>query len=100
MVRWLVSKLLKSSKQKKELVALVRERSIPSERPSLVGGVSANFLGYRVSRGQRNGSLRLYSRISRPQPLLFLPVTPQLYSCGSAGNRTRTSESVAKNSGH
>jgi hypothetical protein len=28
-------------------VALVRERTIPTERPSLVGEVSANFRGYR-----------------------------------------------------
>jgi hypothetical protein len=28
----------------------------PAEQPPLVGEVSANFCGYRVSRGQRNGS--------------------------------------------
>jgi hypothetical protein len=28
----------------------------PTERPPLVGKVSANFNGYRVSRGQRNDS--------------------------------------------
>jgi hypothetical protein len=39
-------------------VALVRERAIHSERPPLVGEVSGNFSGYRVSRGQRGGSLR------------------------------------------
>jgi hypothetical protein len=39
-------------------VALVRKRTIPTERLSLVGEVSANFCGYRVSRGQRNGSPR------------------------------------------
>jgi hypothetical protein len=39
-------------------VALVRERTIPTERPSLVGEVSATFCGYRVSRGQRNESPR------------------------------------------
>jgi hypothetical protein len=27
----------------------------------------------RVLRGQHNGSLRPYSRLSRPEPLLFLP---------------------------
>jgi hypothetical protein len=36
-------------------VALVRERTIPTERPPLVGEVSANFCGLRMSRGQRNG---------------------------------------------
>jgi hypothetical protein len=33
---------------------LVRKRTIPTERPPLVGEVSANFCGQRVSRGQRN----------------------------------------------
>jgi hypothetical protein len=37
---------------------LVRKRTIPTERPPLVGEVSANFCGYRVSRGQRDGSPR------------------------------------------
>jgi hypothetical protein len=60
------------AKKKKNSVALVRERTIPTEWPPLVGEVSANFWGYRVSRGQRNGFPRLYSRISRPEPLLFL----------------------------
>jgi hypothetical protein len=55
------------------------------------------------------------SRFSRPEPLLFYQVAPQLYSrgwvdpvpdplllrkSGSAGNRTRASGSVAKNSDH
>jgi hypothetical protein len=40
-------------------VALVRERTILTERPPPVGEVSANFCGGRgVSRGQRNGSPR------------------------------------------
>jgi hypothetical protein len=34
-------------------VALVREGTIPTERPQLVSEVSANFCGQRVSRGQR-----------------------------------------------
>jgi hypothetical protein len=43
---------------KKNYVALVQERTITAERPSLVGEVSANFCGYRMSRGQDDGSLR------------------------------------------
>jgi hypothetical protein len=39
-------------------VVLVRKRSIPTERPPLVGEVSADFCGYRVLRGQRNESPR------------------------------------------
>jgi hypothetical protein len=56
-----------------------------------------------MSRGQRDVSLRPYSRFSRQEPLLFYQVAPQLYSrgwvdrvpdpllffSGSAGNRTR-----------
>jgi hypothetical protein len=34
-------------------MVLVRERSIPTERPPLVGKVSANFCGLRVQLGQR-----------------------------------------------
>jgi hypothetical protein len=36
---------------------LVRQRTTPTERPPLVGEVSANS-GWRVSRGQRNESRR------------------------------------------
>jgi hypothetical protein len=46
-------------------VALVRKRTILTERQQLVGEVSANFCGLRVPRGQRDGSLRPYSRLSR-----------------------------------
>jgi hypothetical protein len=51
--------------QKKNSVTLARKRTIPTERPPLVREVSANFCGQRLSRGQRNGSLRPYSLFSR-----------------------------------
>jgi hypothetical protein len=35
-------------------MALFRMRTIPTERPPLVGDVSANFCGQTVLRGQRN----------------------------------------------
>jgi hypothetical protein len=57
----------------KSSVAWVRERTTPTERPPLVCEVNANFCGWRVPRGQRDGSLRPYSRLSRPEPLLLLP---------------------------
>jgi hypothetical protein len=60
----------------------VRERTIPTERPPIVGEVIANLFGLRVPRGQRDGSLRPYSRFSRQEPLLFYQVAPQLYSRG------------------
>jgi hypothetical protein len=49
----------------------VRERTIPTERPPLVGEMIANFCGYRVPRGQCDGSLRPYFRFSR-QATTFL----------------------------
>jgi hypothetical protein len=60
----------------------VRERTIPTERPPLVGEVIDNFCVYRVPRGQRDGSLLPYSRFSRQEPLLFYQVAPQLYPRG------------------
>jgi hypothetical protein len=35
-------------------MAVVRKRTIPTERPPLVGEVSANLWGYRVLGGQHN----------------------------------------------
>jgi hypothetical protein len=59
-------------KLKLNSVAVVRKRTIPTERPPLVGEVSANLYGQRVLRGQRNEFPRpLISRFSRPEPLLF-----------------------------
>jgi hypothetical protein len=66
-----------------------------------------------VPRGQRDGSLRPYSWLSRLEPLLFLPSSSSivltklsgpvpvpliLIKYGSAENRTRTSGSIARNS--
>jgi hypothetical protein len=94
-------------------VALVRERTIPTELTLLVDEASAKFCWCRVSRGQRDGSLRPYSRLSRPEPLRLFQIAPQLASrgwvdlvpdtlllrkSGSAGNRTQASGSVARNS--
>jgi hypothetical protein len=57
----------------KNSVALARERAIQTERPPLVREVSASFWGYRMSRGQRNGSPRPYSRLFRLDFLLYNP---------------------------
>jgi hypothetical protein len=107
MIIWVLTGL-KQYKLKLNSVVWVRERTIPTERPPLVGEVIANFCGKRVPRG---GSIRPYFRFSRQEPLLFYQVAPHLYSRGSvdpvpdpllrkAGsdeNRTRTSGSVARN---
>jgi hypothetical protein len=65
--RVLIWHLLKCTEKTTNSVALVRERTILAERPPLVGEVSTNFCGERVPRGQRGGSLRTYSRVSRPE---------------------------------
>ena len=90
---------------KNNSVALVRERTIPTEWPPPIGEVSANFLQIEgchvVSATDPNGR---WSPFSGPEPLLFIQVAPQLTSrgwvdpvpdplllrkSGSAGNRTR-----------
>ena len=64
-------------------MALVRERTIPTERPPLVGEVSANFLRIEgchvVSATHPHVRLSLFSG---PEPLLFIQVAPQLTSRG------------------
>jgi hypothetical protein len=70
-------------------VALVRVRTIPTERPPLVGEVSANFCGWRVLRGQHNGSLRF----SRSQPLLFLSSSSSIVLTRLGGRRSRPTTS-------
>jgi hypothetical protein len=47
-----------NNKKQTNLVAWVRERTIPTERPPLVGEASANFCGYNEPRGQCDESLR------------------------------------------
>jgi hypothetical protein len=88
---------------------------VSTERLPLVGEVSASLCGYRVPGGQGDGSLRSYSRISKPEPLFCLSSSSAivltrlsglrsdpslLRKSGSAGNRNRTSCSVVTNSDH
>jgi hypothetical protein len=82
--------------------ALFHERTIPNERPPHICEVSANFCRQSSSRGQLNEYPLTYSRLSRPEPLLFLPNNssieltrlsehcsrPILRKSGSAGNWT------------
>jgi hypothetical protein len=79
---WFIDFQTMSDYKKKNSMVWVRERTIPTERPPLVGEVIANFCGSRVPRGQRDGSLWPYSRFSRHEPLLVYQVAPQLYSRG------------------
>jgi hypothetical protein len=79
----------KNTMLKKNSMVCVLERTIPTERPPLVGEVSANFCGERVPHGQDDGALRPYSRFSRQEPLLFYQVAPQLSSTRLSGPRSR-----------
>jgi hypothetical protein len=74
--------MFKQTKKKLNSMVWVRQRTIPTERPPLVGEVIANLCGWRMPRGQPDGFLRPYSRFSRQEPLLFYQVAPQLYSRG------------------
>jgi hypothetical protein len=93
-------------------VACVRERTIQTERPPIVGKDSANFVDRRchvVSVTYSYG--RILGSLDRRR-YFFFHVAPQLYwvdpvpdplllkKSGSTGNRTRISGSVARNSDH
>jgi hypothetical protein len=69
-------------------VASVHERTMQTERPPIVGEVSANFCGQRVLHGHRDGSPRAYSRISKLEPLLFIP-SSSLIVLTKSGPRSR-----------
>jgi hypothetical protein len=77
----------KVSLKKTSSVAWVRARTIPTERPPLVREVSANF--WAMPRGQWVGTLRPYSRRSRPEPLLFLPSSSSVVLTRLSGHRSR-----------
>jgi hypothetical protein len=64
-------------------VALVRNRTILTERPPYVSEVSTNFCGKKVSRGQRNWSPRPLISIFQIRRRYFsIQVAPQLFSRG------------------
>jgi hypothetical protein len=75
----------------------VSELYRPSDR-CLSAKLVPTFVDRRVSRGRHSRSLRPYSRVSRPEPLLFLPSSSSLVltrlsglvrKSASARNRTR-----------
>jgi hypothetical protein len=73
---------LSSRVYKNNSVALVRERIIPTELPLLFGEVSANFCGWKVLRGQRNGFPGRINGFLARSRYSFFQVAPQLYSRG------------------
>jgi hypothetical protein len=84
---------VKMPKLKLNSVSLVRERTVPTERPAHFGEVSANFCGEKVSRGQRDGSLLPYYRFSRPEPQLFLPSSSSMVLTRLSGPRSKLTTS-------
>jgi hypothetical protein len=77
-------------------MALVCERTIPTERRPLVGEVNANFCGKTVSRGQHDGSIVPYSQFSSPEPILFLQSNSSvvLTRLNGPGSRPTTSQKI------
>jgi hypothetical protein len=61
-------------------LALVRERTIPTERPSFVGEVNANVYGQWVSRDQRSESHSRNLGFLDRSCNSFFKVAPQLYA--------------------
>jgi hypothetical protein len=92
---------------------IVRERTIPTERPPLAGKVSANFVGTACHVISLTDPYSSVLDFLDRNWYFFFQVAPQLYSrgwvdpvsdqlllrkSGSVGNRTRISGSVARNS--
>jgi hypothetical protein len=77
-------------------------RTIPTA--SLVGEVSANVWVKRVLCSQRDEFLRSYSRLSRPEPIEFLPSSSSVVLTRLSGPRSRPTtfflriKNVVKNS--
>jgi hypothetical protein len=81
-------------------MALVREGTILTQQPPLDGEVSVNVCGWRVSRGQRNGSLWPYSWLPRPEQLLCLPSSCSIVLTGLSGPHSRPTTPIKKNNAH
>jgi hypothetical protein len=70
-------------------VVSVYKRTIPTEWPPLVGYVNAKFCEQRVSRGERDGSLRPYSRFSGPEPQFLLSSSSSVVLTRLSGPHSR-----------
>jgi hypothetical protein len=113
-VRTLVTWILDFLTKKLNSMASVCERTILTERPPLVDEVSATFVVESLAWLVQRVPMAVFCFPDRGRYFFFQAVT-QFYSrglmdpvpdplllrkCGSAGNRTRTSGSVARNSEH
>jgi hypothetical protein len=86
-VRW--SRVLKNKLRDLSPRAIYTDRATATCRRSYC----QLFCGYRVSRGQRDESLRPYSRISRPESLLFLSSSSSTVLTKLSGPRSRPTTS-------
>jgi hypothetical protein len=73
--------------------ALVRQRTVPTERPPLVGEVSGNFSWERVSRGQRNESPRPLISVFQTGAATFLSSNSSLILTSLSEPRSRPTSS-------
>jgi hypothetical protein len=64
----------------------------PSDR-LLSAKLVPTFADRGVSSSERDGSLRPYSRISRPEPLIFLPTSSSVVLTRLSGPRSRPTTS-------
>jgi hypothetical protein len=71
---------LKSTNKQTPWLESASELYRPTERPPLVGEVSANFSGKRVSCGQRNDSRTVVNFGFLNRSRYFLEIAPQLSS--------------------
>jgi hypothetical protein len=87
-------------KQEMNSFVRVRERTIPTERPPRVGEVSANFLQIKGATWSVWRIPRPYSRLSRPEPLLFLSSSSSLVltSLSAPCSRPSTARKICRES--
>jgi hypothetical protein len=64
-----------------------------TERPSFVGELNAYVCGWRAPRGQRDGSLWQYFRLSRPELLYSLSSSSSIVLTRLSGPRSRRTTS-------
>jgi hypothetical protein len=80
-------------RQKANTVARARQRTVPRDR-CLLAKLAPTFADWRVPRGQRDGSLRPYLRLSRPESILFLPSSSVVVLTRLSGPRSRRTISM------
>jgi hypothetical protein len=81
-------KLYIHMKQKQNKLRRLSPRANYTARATVACRRSVNFCGQRLACGQRDRSLRPYSRFSRPESLLFLPSSSSILLTRLTGSRS------------